>query len=189
MRRYKNIICKKAYRKQITALVIYLFCLCLPVFQSQTSPLPAYKIKAVFLFNFTQFVEWPDGAFNNNNDPFVIGILGKDPFGKYIDEVVQSEKVGNHSITIMRYQNISEINNCQVLFIEDNDSNLPSVLSALNNRAILTVSDMQGFTQAGGIIGFVTIENKIKLQININAAKEAGLNISSKLLSVANIVK
>ena len=189
MRRYKNIIYKKVSRKQITALIIYLFCLCLPVFQSQTSPLPEYKIKAVFLFNFTQFVEWPDDAFNNNNDPFVIGILGKDPFGKYIDEVVQDEKVGNHPLIIMRYHNASEINNCQVLFIENDDSNLPAVLSALNNRAILTVSDIQGFTQAGGIIGFVTIHNKIKLQININAAKQAELNISSKLLSVANIVK
>lgn len=189
MRRHKNLMFKKASRKQITALVIYLFCLCLPVFQSQTSPLPEYKIKAVFLFNFTQFVEWPHDAFNNNNDPFVIGILGKDPFGKYIDEVVQNEKVGNHPLTIMRYHNTNEINNCQVLFIESDDSNLSAVLSSLNNRAILTVSDMQGFTQAGGIIGFITTNNKIKLQININAAKEAGLNISSKLLSVASILK
>lgn len=190
MRRHKNLMFKKASRKQITALVIYLFCLCLPpVFQSQTSPLPEYKIKAVFLFNFTQFVEWPHDAFNNNNDPFVIGILGKDPFGKYIDEVVQNEKVGNHPLTIMRYHNTNEINNCQVLFIESDDSNLSAVLSALNNRAILTVSDMQGFTQAGGIIGFITTDNKIKLQININAAKEAELNISSKLLSVASILK
>ncbi len=67
MRRHKNLMFKKASRKQITALAIYLFCLCLPVFQSQTSPLPEYKIKAVFLFNFTQFVEWPHDAFNNNN--------------------------------------------------------------------------------------------------------------------------
>ena len=169
---------------------MYVCCLCFPLFQSQTTPLPEYKIKAVFLFNFTQFVEWPANAFNKEDDPFVIGILGKDPFGSYIDNAIADEKMGTHPITIVRYNNVSEVNNCQMLFISSNDDeSLLEILSLLSNRSILTVSDAPGFVQAGGVIGFITLKNKIKLQVNLNAAKTANLNISSKLLSVAEIIK
>ena len=169
---------------------MYACCLCFPLFQSQTTPLPEYKIKAVFLFNFTQFVEWPANTFNKDDDPFVIGILGKDPFGNYIDNAVTDEKMGSHPITIVRYNSISEVNNCQMLFISTkDDESLREILSSLNNRSILTVSDAHGFAQTGGIIGFITVNNKIKLQVNLSAAKTANLNISSKLLSVAEIVK
>lgn len=186
----KNITKNNVYQKRVMRFVMRLFFLCIPLLQSQTSPLPEYKIKAVFLFNFTQFVEWPDNAFNNNDDPFVIGILGKDPFGKYIDEAIEGQKVGMHPLTIIRYHTVSEINNCQVLFININDDdNLSAVLSSLNNHPVLTVSDMKHFAQSGGIIGFVTENNKVRLQINITDAKAAGLNISSKLLSVASILK
>ena len=181
---------KKMHHKHVTTLVMYICCLCFPLLQSQTTPLPEYKIKAVFLFNFTQFVVWPDNVFSHSNDPFVIGILGKDPFGNYINEVVAGEKMGSHPLIIAHYQNINEINNCQMLFISiNNDAVIPAGLSTLSNRSILTVSDAPGFAQSGGIIGFVTTNNKIKLQININKAKAAGLNISSKLLSVADIIK
>ena len=181
---------KKTHRKKLTAWCMCACCLCIPLLQSQTTPLPEYKIKAVFLFNFTQFVEWPGNVFNSDDAPFVIGILGKDPFGSYIDNAVADEKMGSHPITIVRYSSISEVNNCQMLFISANENeNLPEILSSLSNRSILTVSDAHGFVQAGGIIGFITADNKIKLQVNLNAAKTANLNISSKLLSVAEILK
>ena len=190
MYRYRNMVWKERHHKRIASLVIYVCCLCSPLLQSQTAPLPEYKIKAVFLFNFTQFVQWPENAFNNNDDPFVIGILGKDPFGNYIDAAVTGEKMGTHPITIARYNNINEVNNCQMLFISKYyNENLPAALSLLNQHFVLTVSDMPGFVQSGGIIGFETVNNKIKLQVNLSTAKTANLNISSKLLSVAEIVK
>src|SRR5690349_14383540 len=101
---------KKTHRKKLTAWCMYACCLCIPLLQSQTTPLPEYKIKAVFLFNFTQFVEWPGNVFNSDDAPFVIGILGKDPFGSYIDNAVADEKMGSHPITIVRYNSISEVN-------------------------------------------------------------------------------
>lgn len=165
-------------------------CICFPLLQSQTSPLPEYKIKAVFLFNFTQFVEWPGYVFNNDNDPFVIGILGKDPFGNYINEAVAGEKMGNHPLTVRYYHNVNEVTNCQLLYINpDNNASLPDILSALDDRSILTVGDSPDFVKAGGIIGLITINNKIRLQINPGKAKAAGLSISSKLLSVADVLR
>ena len=180
---------KKTFHKQIAALVVCLFCICFSLLRSQTVQLAEYKIKAVFLFNFTQFVEWPEDAFSHYNDPLVIGILGKNPFGNYINEAVAGEKMGNHPLTIVRYNNVDEITNCQMLFINLNDANLTDILSSLNNRSILTVSDSPNFIQSGGMIEFVTMNNKIKLQINPGKAKAAGLNISSKLLSVADILR
>jgi hypothetical protein len=181
---------KKTHRKKLTAWCMYACCLCFPLLQSQNTPLPEYKIKAVFLFNFTQFVEWPPNVFNNDDAPFVIGILGKDPFGSYIDNVAAGEKMGMHPLTIIRYDDVSEVDNCQMLFMSTKyDKRLPEVLSSLSNRSILTVSDAPGFVQDGGVIGFVTARNKIKLQVNLTAAKTADLNISSKLLSVAEILK
>ena len=190
MNRFRNIEYKKTHRKKISTWFMYACCLCFPLFQSQTTPLPEYKIKAVFLFNFTQFVEWPANTFNEKDDPFVIGILGKAPFGNYIDNAVTDEKMGNHPITIARYNNVSEVNNCQMLFINVKDEeSLQEILSSLSNRSILTVSDAHGFVQAGGVIGFITVHNKIKVKVNLSAAKTANLNISSKLLSVAEIIK
>lgn len=190
-KRYKkNRNSNNVYLQRVMRVVMRLFFLCTPLLQSQTSPLPEYKIKAVFLFNFTQFVEWPDDAFNSNNDPFIIGILGTDPFGSYIDQAVAGEKVGTHPITVVRYRSVNEINNCRLLFINiADDDDLRSVLSSLNNRGVLTVSDMKGFAASGGVIGFITQNNKLRLQINISAAKAEGLNVSSKLLSVSTILK
>ncbi len=190
-KRYKkNRNSNNVYLQRVMCVVMRLFFLCTPLLQSQTSPLPEYKIKAVFLFNFTQFVEWPGDAFNSNNDPFIIGILGTDPFGSYIDQAVAGEKVGTHPITVVRYRSVNEINNCRLLFINiADDDDLRSVLSSLNNRGVLTVSDMKGFAASGGVIGFITQNNKLRLQINISAAKAEGLNVSSKLLSVSTILK
>jgi hypothetical protein len=149
-----------------------------------------YNIKAVFLYNFTKFVEWPSNAFSNAEAPFVIGILGDDPFGPSLNEAVAGEKVKGHPIIVQQYQNVNDIKNCHVLFISNNeDGKLGEILSTLPNKNILTVSDIPGFTTTGGIISFMTKENKIKLQINLSVAKATDLNISSKLLQVADIIR
>lgn len=149
-----------------------------------------YNIKAAFLYNFTQFVDWPPDAFPNPEAPFVIGVLGNDPFRKAIDDAVAGEKVKGHSIVVQRYQNVREIKNCNILFISNTESaKLREILAALPNKNILTVSDIPDFATTGGIIRFMTKENKIKLQINLSASKVADLNISSKLLQLAEIVR
>ena len=145
-----------------------------------------YQVKAAFLFNFGQFVEWPPSSFTATNTPFVIGILGSDPFGSFIDETVAGEKVSGHPIIVQRYTDVKEIRNCHVLFINQPYSS--EIANFLNNRSILTVSDENDFAKNGGMIRFSTQKNKIRLQINPSAAKAAKLTISSKLLRLAEIV-
>lgn len=145
----------------------------------------ANQVEAVFLFNFAQFVDWPPGSFGSATAPLVIGILGNDPFGAYIDKVVEGEKLGSHPIIVQRYSDVGEIKNCHILFT---NRSYPA-LKTLQGRSILTVGDQKEFASDGGIIRFYIENNKIRLQINLKAAKTANLNISSKLLRLADVIE
>jgi hypothetical protein len=148
-----------------------------------------YQIKAVFLFNFTQFVEWPSNALQPNA-PLVIGILGEDFFGAYLEEIISGEKVNGHPLIIQRYRQVEEIKTCHILFISQSEKGrIEAITSGLKRRSILTVSDVDSFIKEGGMIRFYTVDNKIQLRVNPDGAKEANLVISSKLLRLAQIVK
>jgi hypothetical protein len=148
-----------------------------------------FEVKAVFLFSFAQFVEWQPGAFQNAGDPIVIGILGSDPFGAYIDEAVSGEKVNDRAIVIRRFSSVEDVGACHILFISESEvSRLGQILVALKGRSILTVSDIDHFSLDGGMIRFVMEKNKVRLRINNDAAMSAGLRISSKLLRPSEVV-
>jgi YfiR/HmsC-like len=141
-----------------------------------------YEVKAVYLFNFAKFVEWPQSAFADANTPFVIGVLGRDPFGSYLDETVRGERVNGRQLTIQRYRNAGEIKHCHVLFISRSESErVDQIVSGLRDRRILIVTDADG-GNGGVIIRFVNEGNKIRFKIDVQAAKAARLTISSKLL-------
>jgi len=143
-------------------------------------------VKAVFLYNFTQFVDWPENTFNSPDEPFIIGIVGDDPFGNYIDEIVKGEFLGTHAIKIKRCNDIRSTLTCHMLYINSTDKEkVRTILNAVSEKNILTVSDDPSFNKLGGIIRFYTEDNKIRFQINLSRSKEARLSISSKLLSVA----
>lgn len=154
--------------------------------QAQT-PSRADQVKAVFIYNFTQFVDWPSNSFSNNSAPFIIGILGKDPFGSYMDSVVAGERFGSHPIEVHRFNSIREARNCQLLFI--NTTEPDDAIKELQNRSILTVSDRKDFAAYGGMVRLFVENNKMKLQINLKAAKAANLSISSKLLRLADVIQ
>lgn len=157
---------------------------------AQTAPPNEYQLKAVFLFNFTQFVEWPREAFADPDEPLIIGVLGADPFGPYLDQTVQGEKINGRAIEVRRYRSVAEIQACHVLFISQSETaRLRDILPRLRGRSILTVGDSEGFAQGGGMIRFMTDKNRIKLRVNVDSAKEARLTISSKLLRAAEIVQ
>ena len=150
---------------------------------------PEYQVKAVFLFNFAQFVEWPSGTFQAPDAPFVIGVLGQDPFGAQLDEVARGETVGQRPLAIRRYRSIGELQDCNILYIgREEIPALPQVLAALNGRSILTVSDAGDADQRGVMIQLVTDHNHIRLRIDLEAARARNLTISSKLLRPAEIV-
>jgi hypothetical protein len=148
-----------------------------------------YKFKAVFLFHFAQFVDWPANTFSSPQAPLVIGILGDNPFDNYLNETVQGENVNGHPMVIQLCHNLGDATNCQVLFISNSEkTRLDQTLAALKGKTILTVSDIDQFPEDGGIIGFVTVDGKIHFRINTDAARDANLVFSSKLLRLAEIV-
>jgi hypothetical protein len=155
-----------------------------PRLSAETSP--EYQVKAVFLFNFAQFVDWPPKAFPEPQTPLVIGVLGEDPFGTYLDETVRGEKVKDRPLVVQRYRRVGEIKTCHVLFISRSETDrLEQILASVKGRNILTVGDAEDFALRGGMIQLVTEKNKIRMRINLEAVKAAGLTISSKLLRVA----
>jgi YfiR/HmsC-like len=148
-----------------------------------------YQVKAVFLFNFSHFVDWPPQAFTSPTEPFVIGILGTDPFGSRLDETVHGERIEGRPIIVRRFTKVEEIADCQILFIDGSESaQLDPIIRALDHRGILTVSEVDGAALSGVMVQFVTENNRIRLRINVESARAAGLSISSKLLRLADIV-
>ena len=148
-----------------------------------------YQVKAVFLFNFAQFVDWPPAAFPDTEAPLVIGILGDDPFEGFLDQTVRGEQVRGRAFQVRRYHSVDEIKTCHILFIRKQAAGrLGEILANLRDRPILTVSDDDGFAERGGMIRFVTDRNRIRLQIHLAAAEAAHLTISSKLLRVAEVI-
>ena len=147
-------------------------------------------LKAAFLFNFAQFVEWPASAHAQTNSPFVIGVLGTNPFGKTLEELVQGESIQGHPIAVRQFSSTDSIGLCHILFISASESSrLGEILQDLRNRPILTVGDMEAFARGGGMIRFITVQNRIRFRINLAAVREAGLTISSKLLRLAEVVE
>ena len=167
-------------------VVAVLFCLFLAFRILGQEPAQEYQIKAAFLFNFAKFVEWPRDAFPQHNSPIVIGVLGQNVFGHYLEDTIRDKTVQNRPFVIKEFNSAEEVDHCHILFVSASmKDNLPAIMDKLHNASILTVSDTDQFIKAGGMINFVIEDNKIRFQINDEAAKKAGLNISSKLLSLA----
>jgi hypothetical protein len=174
--------------RRAAAIVAALLALAAAPGRAQAPP-TEYQVKAAFLFNFSQFVDWPAAAFAADNSPLVIGVLGDDPFGAMLDEIVRGEMVNGRPLAVRRYKSVDEVDACHILFIGRTQSQqLDTVVAALRDRNVLTVGDFDGFTSHGGMIRFVTVGNRIRLRVNLTAAQQAKLLISSKLLRPAQIV-
>jgi len=149
-----------------------------------------YEVKAAFLYNFARFVEWPDNVSPDPNGPLVIAILGRDPFGGEIDRAIEGKTVNGRRLVIKRFSSLETYEQCHILFVSSSErGNLPRILAAVRTSSVLTVSETDRFAQIGGIINFITIENRIRFEINRAAAARVGLKISSKLLSLGRVVR
>lgn len=165
-----------------------LFCPVVKAAPETASISAEYQVKAVFLFNFAQFVEWPPRAFQKSNAPLIIAVLGEDPFGTYLDDLVRGEKVGDRPLLVRRYRHGDEPGDCHILFICRSESrDIDKLLAQLHDRSVLTVSDADTFTRQGGMVRFVTENGKIHMKINVEAAKACNLTISSKILRPGTI--
>jgi hypothetical protein len=156
---------------------------------AQALPSREYQVKAAFLFNFAQFVNWPPTAFSEESAPLAICVLGNDPFGSFLDDMVRGEQVNSRRLTVKRFRTPADVKACQVLFVSRSESgNLEKTLASLKGTEALTVSDADRFAARGGMIQLVTDNGKVRLMINVDAARASSLIISSKLLRSAEIV-
>jgi YfiR/HmsC-like len=147
-----------------------------------------YKVKAAFLYNFAKFVEWPGLKKADPSLPFVIGVLGDDPFGPELDNI-QSKFIGGRRIAVKRFETIDNYEPCHILFVNFGEKNiLKKMLLQIKNKNVLTVGDAEGFAKTGGMIGFIQKQNKIRFEINVTAAEQSDIKISSNLLKLATIV-
>jgi|ADGO01.1.fsa_nt_gi hypothetical protein len=148
-----------------------------------------YALKAVFLFNFAQFVEWPDGAFESAESPINVCVLGNDPFGAQLDEVMEGERINGRSIIVQRPVGVEDATDCHVLFVSAASKDTQrAVLERLKGEPILTVGESLDFTSAGGMIRFFMEDNRVRIEINPDAAEDAHLRLSSKLLRSSQIL-
>lgn len=155
--------------------------------EAQTS-LPEYKIKANYLYNFGKHVEWPADAFPQTDSPFVIGVLGEDPFRGMLEEIVRNRSLVERRIVVRHFRRADEARGCHILFIAPSEkARLPQILGRLNRASTLTVSDAEQFLARGGMIQFTLENKKIRLAINPDAAERAGLKIGSQLLGLSGV--
>lgn len=160
-----------------------------PALRAQQPVAREYQVKAVFLFNFPHFVDWPPSAFASAQAPFVIGVLGADPFGTFLDQLVRGETVNERAFVVRHFRRIEDVDVCHVLFIaEPEAARLKDILQRLRGRTILTVGDGPSFLLCGGMIRFETENNRIRLRIDAEVARQADLTLSSKLLRRAELV-
>ncbi len=149
-----------------------------------------YQVKAVFLLNFAKFVEWPNNSPGDAHDPASLCIVGDDPFGAILNQTVRGKAVNGHELAVKRFKRGEDARGCQIVFISSSETKrLHGILESLKGTSVLTVGETEGFAQRGGIINFVLEDNRVHFEVNVEAAERAGLRISSKLLSLAKIVK
>lgn len=152
-------------------------------------PFSEHQVKAVYLFNFGQFVEWPANVYPTATAPFVIGIVGDEPLGDTLESVVRGESHGSRPIEVQRLGSIADVGDCNILFVGRAEADqLPGAVAAVRGRGVLTVTDVTGGERNGAMIVLVTEKNRVRMRINPTAAKASGLTISSKLLRPAEIV-
>lgn len=144
------------------------------------------EVKAVFILNFTRFVAWPPAAFPGPEAPFLIGVLGDDPFGATLDEAVAGERLNGRRYAVVRARNVDDLAGCQLVYVAASATRrLPEVLRRLRDASVLTVGETSRFTRQGGAIGFFTESDRLRFEINAAAAAGAGLKVSAPLLKLA----
>jgi hypothetical protein len=157
--------------------------------RAQSAAAGEYQVKAAFLYNFAKFVEWPPSAFRGATAPLQICILGRDPFGQGLRDIVSTKTVNGRKFEVDYLVDMQLARACHILFIASSEkARVKQILESMRGTVALTVSDTEGFAEQGGMIDFVLDNDRVVFEVNRNAAEQAGLKISSKLLSVARVV-
>lgn len=145
-------------------------------------------MKAALLFNLALFVEWP--ASGQTSSPFVIGILGEDPFGAVLEEIVADERVRGRPIEIERSHEVADLLTSDILFVAPSEARgLEGILAALSGRPILSVGELPGFCELGGMVELGLERGRVGVELNLAEAERSGLSFDSRLLRVARLAE
>ena len=148
-----------------------------------------YQVKAAFLYNFAKFVRWPPGSFGSSSEAITICVLGPDPFGRSLDDTVVGRTIEGRSLMVRRISSVKEAPGCHILFIgAAQNKRAPLTLAEIKTPGILTIGDSDSSGVDGVIITFKLEGGKVRFEINVDAAEQKNLQISSRLLSLAHIV-
>jgi hypothetical protein len=146
-----------------------------------------YKVKAAFIYNFAKFVEWPSQKLGGDSSPLVIGVLGPNPFGDELENALKGRQINGRPLVVRQFDNIEAAKTAHLLFITLNDES--KLRKASKEYGILTVGQSEAFARSGGIIIFTFEDDKLRFEINIGAAEQAGLKISAQLQKLAQTVR
>jgi hypothetical protein len=161
-----------------------------PWMHAQNAGPSEYDVKSVYLFNFGRFVQWPAKVMEAPSDSFAICVLGQDPFGQSLRATVARETIAGKTVVAKQIPALNDAAHCRVLFISSSeDSRLKQILDSLGSTSVLTVSDLPGFIQRGGMVQFVLEGNRVRFEVNSATTERAGLTLSSELLKVAISVR
>ncbi len=169
----------------IAVISIFNVSLCL----AEENSIEEYQIKAVYLFNFALFFTWPDYTFKHPSQAFRICILGQNPYGIDLELVVENETVEGHQVIVQPIRSVYRSQHCQMLFVSQSEQyRLANIFAYIQRYPILSVSDIKGFAQQGGMIEFFnTPYNEVRFIIAPEAVNEANLLASANLLEIAQI--
>ncbi len=156
---------------------------------AETPPAREYQIKAAFLYNFAKFVEWPANSFADENAPMILCVIGIDPFGPILEHTMTGKTIKGRAIIIKRRKAIDNLEFCHLLFVSSSEQErVPQIVASLSGASVLTVADMDRFTNQGGNINLIKRRNKIRFEINSSAAAQSRLKLSSYLMGLASKV-
>jgi len=175
--------------------------------ETKTARRREYQIKAAFMYNFAKFVDWPEEKLGDSNEPIIIGIIGDDSFEDAF-EPIKRKKIKGRRVLVQHFASLKQNENarqeeerrfeekikalkrCHMLFVcRSEKKNLEKILKLLQGSAVLTVGEVGGFLESGGIINFLIEDKKIRYEINLCAAKCQRLRISAQLLRLARKIK
>jgi hypothetical protein len=149
-----------------------------------------YQVKAAFLYNFAKFVEWPADAFKTPKDPIRICVLGHNPFGKNLEDLIRGKSIEGRPFELRQVSEAEEASGCHILFVGAADARrFRTAAGNIKTSGVLTVGEAQGFASSGGVVNFKIEDGRVRFEINVEAAEHQQLHISSKLLGLAEIVK
>lgn len=156
--------------------------------QAQSKVSEEYHIKIAFIYNLARMVEWPENQFQPADQSFVICFLGEDSFEEAID-IIKDKKIRGQSLVFKKNIILKEVSECHIVFIDKSErARWPDILSNLADLPVLTIGDVETFSEQGGIINLLKHGNQIEVEVNLRVAKHAGFEISSRLLTLAKIV-